>query len=194
MHLQDFIFHCDQLVQASQNFADRWRWEREKESVYICLKKTRHVPSTRSNLHTVELQDIPELDVEDDPGLAACCDQHTDRILLFEYHVMYSESYEVPTLLFNIYKEGGARLNLDEAWDVLHIRRSVPSHERYSAITMVHHPILYRPFLSLHPCKTAELIGSLSGSTNPILSFLTTYAPYVNLEQDELVRAFHIEK
>uniref|UniRef100_A0A182PX93 Uncharacterized protein n=1 Tax=Anopheles epiroticus TaxID=199890 RepID=A0A182PX93_9DIPT len=53
---------------------------------------------------------------------------------------------------------------------------------------MVHHPILFRPYLSLHPCKTNELIGSLGGSVNPVLSFLTTYRPYGNLEQEEVAR------
>ncbi|XP_061506124.1 ubiquitin-like-conjugating enzyme ATG10 [Anopheles gambiae] len=190
MKLSEFTLYCDQLVHASRNCVDRWRWVREKEPDFLCLETVRHVRSTESNPQTEMLEGMAELDEEDDPGLAAVSGgQPTARMLAFEYHVLYCESYEVPILLFNIYEKGGARLNLEEAWEVLQISGCVPPDERYSAITMVHHPVLYRPYLKLHPCKTAELVGSLSGSTNPVLSFITTYAPYVNLEQDELARA-----
>uniref|UniRef100_A0A182PL48 Ubiquitin-like-conjugating enzyme ATG10 n=1 Tax=Anopheles epiroticus TaxID=199890 RepID=A0A182PL48_9DIPT len=189
MNAQDFLLYCDQLVRASQTCTDRWHWVRGPKYAFICLEKTQAVRNSTQMCGAAEaLPGLTELDVADDPGLATSREQQTERLLSLQYHVLYSESYEVPILLFNIYAEGGARLNLEEAWNVLRIGGSVPAHERYSAITMVHHPILFRPYLSLHPCKTAELIGSLGGSVNPVLSFLTTYGPYVNLEQEEVAR------
>uniref|UniRef100_A0A182RIK3 Ubiquitin-like-conjugating enzyme ATG10 n=1 Tax=Anopheles funestus TaxID=62324 RepID=A0A182RIK3_ANOFN len=193
MHERDFTFYCDQLVAASRNCKSQWKWEYEGERSYIRLEKKQHVERTSLNpvQHTEGdmMNDFPEIEIENDPASALVKD--VGRILSFEYHILYNESYEVPSLLFNIYDEGGERFNIEEAWNILHISETVPSKEMYQAITMVHHPILFRPYLNLHPCKTAELMSSLPSSVNPILSFLTSYGPYVNLELDEL--AFNLQ-
>uniref|UniRef100_A0A182NVF6 Ubiquitin-like-conjugating enzyme ATG10 n=1 Tax=Anopheles dirus TaxID=7168 RepID=A0A182NVF6_9DIPT len=191
MHDHEFKTHCDQIVHASKNCSDRWHWVLEGDYSYICMKKKHCVQlehlEQRNVLNVPDNDtDFPELAVENDPS--SIPDTNAERTLSFEYHVLYSESYAVPTLLFNIYDEGGARLNLEDAWCVLNIDEAVPSSERYNAITMVHHPALFRPYLSLHPCKTSELMESLSGSTNPVISFLTSYGPFVNLELDELMK------
>uniref|UniRef100_A0A182Y4W7 2-(3-amino-3-carboxypropyl)histidine synthase subunit 2 n=2 Tax=Anopheles stephensi TaxID=30069 RepID=A0A182Y4W7_ANOST len=50
------------------------------------------------------MKDFPEAEIANDPSCASSAD--TGRMLSFEYHVLYNESYEVPSLLFNIYEEG----------------------------------------------------------------------------------------
>lgn len=52
----------------------------------------------------------------------------------------------------------------------------------YQVLTQMDHPVLKRPFLTLHPCKTAELIGtSFESSRNPVVSWLSAVAPTVKL-------------
>uniref|UniRef100_A0A182WFL4 Ubiquitin-like-conjugating enzyme ATG10 n=1 Tax=Anopheles minimus TaxID=112268 RepID=A0A182WFL4_9DIPT len=189
MHEKDFIVYCDQLVAASRNCRSQWRWEHEGKLSYIRLEKKQHVQGQlldRKQCNESGMKnDFFAKETGGDPSCASVED--IASILSFEYHVLYNESYEVPSLLFNIYEEGGRRFNIEEAWNILRISETVLSKEMYQAITMVHHPILFRPYLNLHPCKTSELMSSLPNSINPILSFLTSYGPLVNLEQNELV-------
>ncbi|XP_052900846.1 ubiquitin-like-conjugating enzyme ATG10 [Anopheles moucheti] len=193
MHERDFTFYCDQLVVGSRNCRSQWRWVNEGGRSYIRLEKKQHVQDTFLHLQKRTeggtMIDFSEKEIEKDPACAAIED--TGRILSFEYHILYNESYEVPSLLFNIYEEGGGKFNIEEAWHFLRISEVVPLNEMYQAITMVHHPILFRPYLNLHPCKASEMMNSLPDSMNPILSFLTSYGPFVNLEQDELVFSLH---
>ncbi|XP_053662218.1 ubiquitin-like-conjugating enzyme ATG10 [Anopheles marshallii] len=196
MHERDFIFYCDQVVAASRNCRSQWRWVYEGGRSYIRLEKKQHIQDPYLHLKQCTegstLNAFPEKEIVKDPACAA--NEDIGRILSFEYHILYHESYEVPSLLFNIYEEGGKKFNIEEAWNILQISEVVPSNEMYQAITMVHHPILYRPYLNLHPCKTSEMMNSLPGSMNPILSFLTSYGPFVNLEQDELVFSLNSSK
>ncbi|XP_053678601.1 ubiquitin-like-conjugating enzyme ATG10 [Anopheles nili] len=186
MHLREFIECCNDLVRCSEDSPQAWRWVVEGDHSYICMKK-RELTCVLQTKQCDAVQDehFAELNLEADP---ACASKSgiLSRMVLYEYHVVYNESYAVPMLLFNIYDEGGSRLDLEEAWDVLKIGDSVDTSAKYHAVTMVHHPIVFRPYLSLHPCKTPELLDSLSHSANAVLSFLTTYGPYVNLRQDDL--------
>lgn len=50
-----------------------------------------------------------------------------------------------------------------------------------STLTQMDHPILFKPFLCLHPCRTAELLAQIPGSNNRILTFISLMGPYVRL-------------
>ncbi|XP_050072752.1 ubiquitin-like-conjugating enzyme ATG10 [Anopheles maculipalpis] len=184
MHERDFRSYCDALVRASQNGEQRWAWVHKGDRSYIRLEKKYTPRKPKRYVDGDAMKGFLEAQIVADPACASASD--SGRILSFEYHVLYNESYEVPSLLFNIYEEGGERLNLEEAWNTLNICEIVPSKEMYHSITMLHHPILFQPYLNLHPCKTSELMASLSSSLNPIISFLTTYGPFVNLELHEV--------
>lgn len=51
-------------------------------------------------------------------------------------------------------------------------------------LTQMEHPILFKPFLTLHPCRIAEVLQSLPHSQNKVLSFLSIYGPTVYLTFD----------
>ncbi|XP_071799639.1 ubiquitin-like-conjugating enzyme ATG10 [Asterias amurensis] len=117
--------------------------------------------------------------------------QTAGALCRFDYHIVFSSSYSVPTLYFSACHEDGKLLSLDEVW------RSVPSHhqerlqnERWSFITQQEHPILGRPFFQLHPCHTADLMknllktndGTFSAShQNYLVTWLSSVGPVVGL-------------
>lgn len=43
------------------------------------------------------------------------------------------------------------------------------------------HPVLFKPFLTLHPCKTAEILGATNASKNKVLTFMSSMGPAVQL-------------
>lgn len=44
------------------------------------------------------------------------------------------------------------------------------------------HPVLFRPFMALHPCRTAEVLAQFGQeSDNSVLTFISLYGPYVKL-------------
>lgn len=51
-------------------------------------------------------------------------------------------------------------------------------------LTQMEHPVLFKPFLTLHPCRIAEVLQSLPHSQNKVLSFLSIYGPTVYLTFD----------
>ncbi|XP_056636714.1 ubiquitin-like-conjugating enzyme ATG10 [Diorhabda sublineata] len=98
----------------------------------------------------------------------------------FEYHIAFSISYGVPVLCFNIWKQSGSMLSLEEYW-----RYNVRFNEcnMYETITQIDHPVLNQPFFTLHPCKTQEILEPLmEKSKNPVISWLSVVAPFVQLE------------
>ena len=73
----------------------------------------------------------------------------------YDFHIVFSESYSVPVLYFNISHLNGSLLSLDEIWNLfIHKKNS----NMYETITQQEHPILQRPFFVLHPCHTENLL------------------------------------
>ncbi|XP_033110697.1 ubiquitin-like-conjugating enzyme ATG10 [Anneissia japonica] len=105
----------------------------------------------------------------------------------YEYHVVYSHSYAVPVLYFNACKPDGQLLSLDEVWEMIpdHYQTRL-QHERWTFITQQEHPILGRPFFTLHPCHTADLMKTvLTNKTirsSYLVSWLSSVGPVVGLE------------
>jgi hypothetical protein len=77
------------------------------------------------------------------------------EILTFVYHIVYSDSWSVPVLYLNAYKSDGRCLNYEELYSSLLIEDSLKN-ELF--ITQQEHPILFKPFFYLHPCKTNEFM------------------------------------
>lgn len=79
-------------------------------------------------------------------------------------------------------------MTLDEAWsafnDPIHGRSGSKYMEMTTILTQMEHSILFRPFLTLHPCRIAEFLHLLPNSENKVLSFLSTIGPAVHLKFD----------
>lgn len=96
-----------------------------------------------------------------------------------------------PSSLFMSYSiliADGSMMTLDEGWAAFNdpiYGRSGSKHMQMTAIlTQMEHPILFRPFLTLHPCRIADLLKCLPNSDNKVLSFLSTFGPAVHLNFD----------
>lgn len=79
-------------------------------------------------------------------------------------------------------------LKLEDAWKIFNDPGSGGmignSLNMMNILTQMEHPILFKPFLTLHPCRIAELLHSLPDSKNKVLSFLSTYGPAIYLNFD----------
>ncbi|KAL3269931.1 hypothetical protein HHI36_008988 [Cryptolaemus montrouzieri] len=101
-------------------------------------------------------------------------------IVTFDYHVVYHPSYCVPVLAFNVWKQDGTFLALEEFWKYNHHFRNS---NMFDTLTQLDHPVLQRPFLTLHPCRTKEIIEPfLEHSKNPVISWLSTVGHFVYLD------------
>lgn len=112
---------------------------------------------------------------------------HND-IHSFVYNVVYSESFEVPVFYLNAYKSNGSQLEFAEIYKHFKLESDL------LILTQQEHPILFKPFYFLHPCKTAEWMASTiqnaSGSTtagsNYTLKWLSFVCFALNISFDYL--------
>lgn len=80
------------------------------------------------------------------------------EIYTFTFHVVYSESFSVPVLYLNISKSNGCLLNHEELYSYFNLTKSLKDKESVYdlVITQQEHPLLFKPFYFVHPCKTAD--------------------------------------
>ncbi|XP_018795693.1 PREDICTED: ubiquitin-like-conjugating enzyme ATG10 [Bactrocera latifrons] len=118
----------------------------------------------------------------------------SNDLLKIEYHVVYSISYQVPVLYFRIYRNDGSMLCIEEAWRIFRdygdddsrtngVDGTVPhtATDMLSIMTQLDHPVLGKPYIAIHPCRTAELLAQAGNSRNNILTFISLMGPYVQL-------------
>jgi len=131
------------------------------------------------NLDLVESQ---ELDTEDDVSSL----KNSNTVAHFyDYHIVYSTSYQVPVLYFNAYHQDGSLLDWEEIWNDLP-ENFQNEEKRWNLITQNDHPVLGIPFYFIHPCETAKLVEVLqstetTNNRNVLLSWLSVVAPVVGL-------------
>lgn len=86
------------------------------------------------------------------------------------------------------YSIDGSMLTLDEAWKIFKDMNPMQlcnmQQNMLHILTQMEHPILFKPFLTLHPCRIAEVLQSLPYSQNKVLSFLSIYGSTVYLTFD----------
>ncbi|XP_016967995.1 ubiquitin-like-conjugating enzyme ATG10 [Drosophila biarmipes] len=97
-----------------------------------------------------------------------------------EYHVVYSVSYQVPMMFFQGHRSDGSLLDLEATWKLF--MPETKASELYQILTQMDHPVLFRPFMALHPCRTAEVLKQFGQpSSNQVLTFISLYGPHVKL-------------
>ncbi|XP_038516842.1 ubiquitin-like-conjugating enzyme ATG10 isoform X2 [Canis lupus familiaris] len=111
------------------------------------------------------------------------------EVIKYEYHVLYSCSYQVPVLYFRASFLDGRPLALKDIWEGTHeCYKTRLLQEPWDTITQQEHPILGQPFFVLHPCKTNEFMTpvlknsrKINRSVNYITSWLSVVGPVVGL-------------
>ncbi|KAI1280569.1 Serine/threonine-protein phosphatase 2A activator [Halotydeus destructor] len=109
------------------------------------------------------------------------------QVYKHEYHVVYSETYQVPVLYFNVTKQDGSYLSIEEIWSNIPVclRPEPPGSEPLSRtnegekaaeesdngtlaigfqhfghmVTQMEHPLLGLPYFMVHPCNTSRLMA-----------------------------------
>lgn len=105
-----------------------------------------------------------------------------DSTIPVEYHVVYSISYATPILCLNSWRSNGTLLTIEELWKCFNFTED---EDMYSTLTQMDHPVLQRPFLTLHPCRTGEILGNMfKNSRNIVVSWLSLVGPIVKLDLD----------
>lgn len=183
-----FNDEVDALVKKSNVVGDGWEVQFTLENKYACKKTIQ--PAERDGVFKgdreaidVELQDMPDAD-------KASVKSEIKKVLSFEYHIVYSESYSVPVLYFNAYTASGGLLPLDEIWELVpRYYSSRLIQDKWTFITQVEHPYLCRPFFQLHPCNTEKLMSALpnsdckaSVSDSYLIRWLSTVGPVIRLK------------
>ncbi|KAM7166829.1 ubiquitin-like-conjugating enzyme ATG10 isoform 4-T6 [Macrochelys suwanniensis] len=123
----------------------------------------------------------------DDSQVAGIC--ATSEVIRYEYHVLYSSSYQVPVLYFRACFLDGRPLTLDEIWEGVHeCYRARLQEGPWDTITQQEHPLLGQPFFVLHPCRTNEFMAPVLANSrrenrniNYITSWLSIVGPVVGL-------------
>ncbi|XP_055919202.1 ubiquitin-like-conjugating enzyme ATG10 [Eupeodes corollae] len=185
MTWSDFLNSANQFIKLSKAYQDNWNLvekDNTEGNTYLVYKqkikiKIPEVKETSSDLTDF---DIEELNRDDASTVDA---DKIEELFEIEYHVVYSTSYQVPVLYFRGSRSDGKPIGLEDAWNIFQ-NPSGDSRSRsdmLSTLTQSDHPVLFTPFLGLHPCRTAELLNQMGVSGNSILTFLSLMGPFVKL-------------
>lgn len=183
---QEFHRCIKQFLTISDRLADGWVLHNKEapEAVYLVKKITVLNADNKPDVDATLLPlEEPLDDVLEDENVII---RPTSGALTWEYHVLYSHSYCVPTLYFNAWTTDGRLLGLEDMWRHVHANfQHSLQEDRWSALTQQEHPVLRRPFYLLHPCHTAQILGCFEGkSPNIVITWLSAMGPVIGLTLD----------
>ena len=136
-----------------------WCWvEDKKRKGWGFLRKVKSIANdatTESSDSELEEDEKVEFEAQVETDVLDHC---TTEYMELEMHVVYSETYNVPVMYFNVRRKGTSRcLTLRQIQRLLPKAFEHDNHHR-SFVTQEHHPILGVPFFCLHPCQTRECL------------------------------------
>lgn len=77
-------------------------------------------------------------------------------------------------------------MTLENIWNIFQKNQEFKysREDLLSIITQMDHPIYFRPFMCLHPCRTGEILAATPKSGNRVLTFISVMGPYLQLSLD----------
>jgi hypothetical protein len=138
----DFKKQCIQFVSRSKQYAD--------EGWYLSAKldNGRLIKLCLDNLDSSIINSEGKLMLMKDEKRRS---DKSETILNYEYNVIYSDSYEVPVMYFCVSDQNGAHAPLEQLLTAEHKDLSM-------VVNQVEHPLLFRPFFMIHPCRTKDFM------------------------------------
>ena len=175
-----------ELASISDRIGDGWELKHiricsEPEKVFLVKSITSHtgIPEHKAEVsegsNGDDLSDLASACIVEEPADPAMLvgppspqsPLHPQQTVCIEYHIVYSDSYEVPILFFNATHGNGRQLALDDIWKIVSKELTSSNTDRWSLISQQEHPLLSRPFYHIHPCHTAKVMGkALQTQTN----------------------------
>ncbi|XP_051875745.1 ubiquitin-like-conjugating enzyme ATG10 [Pristis pectinata] len=199
---RQFQQFCKLFLKHSDEISNGWEW-REKElnegymvkvqlrckdsKNYLCARDHCHQDLVSREANPLSEEEVSVENVSDDTEEAQVT---TPELIRYEYHVVYSSSYQAPVLYFRACYLDGRPLALKEIWESVHdCYQESLSQRLWETITQQEHHLLGQPFFVLHPCRTSELMTPIMiGATreqrnvNYITSWLSMMGPVVGLD------------
>lgn len=179
---------CRQIEALSTALHDGWRVVVEKDELgHSYLEKKIFITRKKQKRTPKEEEPALVLDTIEEGADPECVAVSSREALNCVYNVVYSPSYQVPVLYFNMWRQDGSLLPLDEVWSMVpSTYQEVLRDTWWSTITQQEHPILGTPFFQLHPCKTAHLMKQTlprgeGKHANYLVTWLSSIAPLVQL-------------
>ncbi|TPX62699.1 hypothetical protein PhCBS80983_g00383 [Powellomyces hirtus] len=136
-----------------------------------------------------------EMHEEHDLGALPCSSR--DQDVNVEFHVIYSQTWQVPVMYFSAWTASGSPLSLDELKAVIkgglpEIDEQFRTEYGMPVVSQQDHPVLGVPFFTIHPCQTAALLKELTAKSNdpaltPLMSWMSVMGtvfhplPLINL-------------
>ncbi|XP_048764425.1 ubiquitin-like-conjugating enzyme ATG10 [Ostrea edulis] len=174
------------FLTLSDKIDGKWTIMKTKDgSRYVMAKE--NMKRTESNENTLEGADFHNVtEIEEEDASTLRTDDNKDlSILTYEFHILYSQSYSVPVLYFNVHMQNGKLVSLEEIWNMVpDVHKDRLSQERWTFVSQQEHPLLGLPFYHLHPCHTADLMKNtptLTDKRQYIISWLSAVGPVVGL-------------
>ncbi|XP_067838885.1 ubiquitin-like-conjugating enzyme ATG10 isoform X1 [Heptranchias perlo] len=199
---QQFQQFCKLFIRHSDEIHNGWEWRQKELNEGYMVKVHLRSKNSKNNsvvgdhclqsLQCLEAESLSEEEVnlENVSNDTEEAQVTTSELIRYEYHVVYSSSYQAPVLYFRACYSDGRPLALKEIWENVHdCYKERLFQGPWDTITQQEHHLLGQPFFVLHPCRTPELMTPImDGATqekrnvNYITSWLSMMGPVVGLD------------
>ncbi|XP_013773776.1 ubiquitin-like-conjugating enzyme ATG10 isoform X1 [Limulus polyphemus] len=135
---ENFLFEIKNFQAASSSLRDGWELrvlKDEPQHTFLAKRVIKMIEQTPAHATT----NIHEGSQEEN----VLASDASNRLVTFEYHVIYSISYSVPVLYFTAWRQDGTPLSLEEVWDqVPRCYQEQLKQQRWSILTQQQLPLI----------------------------------------------------